>query len=289
MDSTKSIKIDVEAVIASKSKRLAKFAPKFLINWLKRTIHQDELNYLLSKYAHCQGVEFSKNSLADYNIKCNIKYVNKDSISKQGRYIFVSNHPLGGLDGVTLIAHFGELFGNIKFVVNDLLMHLPVYKDIFVPVNKLGSMSKEYAELINKAYSSDAQILYFPAGLCSRLIDGKVQDLDWKPNFIKQAKKYNRQIVPIHFSGRNSNFFYRLAKIRKFLGIKFNIEMLFLPDEMFRQKNATFDVIVGEPIKVEMLDNTKSLKELSAWVREKCYSLKKNEADNTTSCQGTSD
>lgn len=273
MSSTSNLKIDVEAVIASKSKRLAKFAPKFLINWLKRTIHQEELNNLFAKYANCQGVEFAKNSLRDYNVNCNVRYVNKDSISKDGRYIFVSNHPMGGLDGVALIAHFGEEFGKIKFVVNDLLMHVKLFKDIFVPVNKHGAMSKEYAELINNAYSSDAQILYFPAGLCSRLIDGRVQDLDWKPNFIKQAQRYNRQIVPIYFSGRNSMFFYRLAKIRKFLGIKFNIEMLFLPDEMFKQKNATFDVIVGEPIKVDDLDKSKSLKALSAQLREKCYSL----------------
>ena len=283
MDNDNGLKIDVEAVIASKSKRLAKFAPKFLTNWLKRTIHEDELNGLFTKYANCQGVEFAQRCLKDYNVKCNIRYVNKDSISKQGRYIFVSNHPLGGLDGIALIAHFGEFFGNIKFVVNDLLMHVKHFSDIFVPVNKHGSMSKEYAELINNAYSSNAQILYFPAGLCSRLIDGKVQDLDWKPNFIKQAQRYNREIVPIYFSGKNSMFFYRLAKIRKFLGIKFNIEMLFLPDEMFRQKNATFDVIVGEPIRIEDLDKTLSPKQLSAQIREQCYRLKENETYNSAS------
>ena len=283
MDTDNGLKIDVEAVIASKSKRLAKFAPKFLTNWLKRTIHEDELNGLFTKYANCQGVEFAQRCLKDYNVKCNIRYVNKDSISEQGRYIFVSNHPLGGLDGIALIAHFGEFFGNIKFVVNDLLMHVKHFSDIFVPVNKHGSMSKEYAELINNAYSSNAQILYFPAGLCSRLIDGKVQDLDWKPNFIKQAQRYNREIVPIYFSGKNSMFFYRLAKIRKFLGIKFNIEMLFLPDEMFRQKNATFDVIVGEPIRIEDLDKTLSPKQLSAQIREQCYRLKENETYNSAS------
>ncbi|MBO7305954.1 MAG: 1-acyl-sn-glycerol-3-phosphate acyltransferase [Bacteroidales bacterium] len=283
MDNDNGLKIDVEAVIASKSKRLAKFAPKFLTNWLKRTIHEDELNGLFIKYANCQGVEFAQRCLKDYNVKCNIRYVNKDSISKQGRYIFVSNHPLGGLDGIALIAHFGEFFGNIKFVVNDLLMHVKHFSDIFVPVNKHGSMSREYAELINNAYSSNAQILYFPAGLCSRLIDGKVQDLDWKPNFIKQAQRYNREIVPIYFSGKNSMFFYRLAKIRKFLGIKFNIEMLFLPDEMFRQKNATFDVIVGEPIRIEDLDKTLSPKQLSAQIREQCYRLKENETYNSAS------
>ena len=137
-------------------------------------------------------------------------------------------------------------------------------------------MGKEYGERIHNAYASDDQILYFPAGLCSRLIDGQITDLEWKKNFIKQAKRYNRDIVPIYFGGQNSNFFYRLAKIRKFLGIKFNIEMIFLPDEMFRQKNSIFEVIIGEPVPISSIDSSKSLDEWCKVIREKCYELKQN-------------
>jgi putative hemolysin len=117
-------------------------------------------------------------------------------------------------------------------------------------------------------------MLYFPAGLCSRLIKGEITDLEWKKNFIKQARKYNRDIVPIYFSGQNSKFFYRLAKIRKAIGIKFNIEMIFLPDEMFRQKNSIFDVIIGKPIPISSIDNTKNLQQWCEEIREKCYELK---------------
>ncbi len=272
----KDLKIDVNAVIASKSERLAKFTPKFVLQWLKKIIHQDELNSILQFSNGSIDVEFADKVLQWLNVKSNVKFINRESLNPEGKYIFVSNHPLGGLDGLTLISLIGKLFGGIKFVVNDILLNIVPMRNIFVPINKHGRMGKEYGERIHNAYASDDQILYFPAGLCSRLIDGKITDLEWKKNFIKQAKRYNRDIVPVHFGGQNSNFFYRLAKIRKFLGIKFNIEMIFLPDEMFRQKNGIFDVVIGEPIPISSIDSSKSLDEWCQVIREKCYELKQN-------------
>lgn len=270
----KDLFIDIDAVIASKSKRLAKFTPKFVVNWVKRIVHQDELNEILKFSNGAIDVEFADKVLLWLNAKSNVKFINRESLRSDGRYIFVSNHPLGGLDGLILISSLGKMFGKIKFVVNDLLMHILPMRNIFVPVNKHGSMGKDYGERIHNAYASDAQMLYFPAGLCSRLIDGKITDLEWKRNFIKQAKRYNRDIVPVYFGGRNSNFFYRLAKIRKMLGIKFNFEMIFLPDEMFRQKNSIFDVVIGEPIPISSIDSTRTLDQWCQEIREKCYKLK---------------
>ncbi len=270
----KDLFIDIDAVIASKSKRLAKFTPKFVVNWVKRIVHQDELNEILKFSSGAIDVEFADKVLLWLNAKSNVKFINRESLRSDGRYIFVSNHPLGGLDGLILISSLGKMFGKVKFVVNDLLMHILPMRNIFVPVNKHGSMGKDYGERIHNAYASDAQMLYFPAGLCSRLIDGKITDLEWKRNFIKQAKRYNRDIVPVYFGGRNSNFFYRLAKIRKMLGIKFNFEMIFLPDEMFRQKNSIFDVVIGEPIPISSIDSTRTLDQWCQEIREKCYQLK---------------
>jgi putative hemolysin len=270
----KDLFIDIDAVIASKSKRLAKFTPKFVVNWVKRIVHQDELNEILKFSNGAIDVEFADKVLLWLNAKSNVKFINRESLRSEGRYIFVSNHPLGGLDGLILISSLGKMFGKVKFVVNDLLMHILPMRNIFVPVNKHGSMGKDYGERIHNAYASDAQMLYFPAGLCSRLIDGKITDLEWKRNFIKQAKRYNRDIVPVYFGGRNSNFFYRLAKIRKMLGIKFNFEMIFLPDEMFRQKNSIFDVVIGEPIPISSIDSTRTLDQWCQEIREKCYKLK---------------
>lgn len=270
----KDLFIDIDAVIASKSKRLAKFTPKFVVRWVKRIVHQDELNEILKFSNGAIDVEFADKVLLWLNAKSNVKFINRESLRSDGRYIFVSNHPLGGLDGLTLISSLGKMFGKIKFVVNDILMHIVPMRNLFVPVNKHGRMGKEYGEIIHNAYASDAQMLYFPAGLCSRLIDGEITDLEWKRNFIKQAKRYNRDIVPVYFGGRNSNFFYRFAKIRKMLGIKFNFEMIFLPDEMFRQKNSIFEVVIGEPIPISSIDSSKTLDQWCSEIREKCYQLK---------------
>ena len=270
----KDLKIDINAVIASKSERLAKCAPKFVINWLKKIIHQDELNQILEYSNGTIDVEFADKVLEWLNVKSNVKFTDRESLDPNKRYIFVSNHPLGGLDGLTLISLFGKTVGKIKFVVNDILMNIIPMRNIFVPVNKHGRMGKDYGQMIHNAYASDSHILYFPAGLCSRLINGEITDLEWKKNFIKQARKYNRDIVPIYFGGQNSKFFYRLAKIRKALGIKFNIEMIFLPDEMFKQKNSIFDVTIGKPIPIDSIDSSKTLDEWCLEIRNECYGLK---------------
>lgn len=272
--STEPITIDIEKVIASKSKTVAKYAPKFLVSFIKRLVHQDQINRILENNRGIEGAEFAKNVLQELNVKCNIKYLDKSSLNKNGRYLFVSNHPLGGLDGLILISELGEHLGHIKFVVNDFLMHIKPLESVFVPVNKVGSMGKEYVTQFEQAYRSSCHILYFPAGLCSRLIKGEITDVPWKTSFIKQAAKYNREIVPVYFSGKNSGFFYRLAKIRKFLKIKFNIEMCLLPDEMFKQKNTTFDVVIGTPLAVPTFNNTQELTLLCKEIREKAYALK---------------
>ena len=278
------ITINIEKVIASKSESVAKYTPKFIINWLKKLIHQDELNEMLRKHPGETGFDFAQSALDELNVKGDIKYINKSSLKTDGRYIFVSNHPLGGLDGLILIKEIGKNFNNnIKFVVNDFLMHIKPLEPLFVPVNKVGSMKKENVSLFEQAYSSDSQILYFPAGLCSRLINGEITDTEWKTSFIKQAIKYNRQVVPVYFSGENSKRFYRIAKLRKFLKIKFNIEMCLLPDEMFRKKNTTFEVTIGEPLTIPQLKNNKEMEQMCQHIREVAHSLKhRNQTYNYT-------
>lgn len=272
----KDLKVDLNAVIASKSEKLAKYTPKFLLAWLKKVIHQDELNEILRFSNGAIDVEFADKTLQWLNARGNVKFTDRDSLKPNGRYIFVSNHPLGGLDGLIMISVLGKIFGKIKFVVNDILLNIIPMRSLFVPVNKHGRMGKEYGIMIHDAYSSDAQILYFPAGLCSRLIKGEITDLKWQKNFLKQAKRYNRDIVPVYFEGRNSKFFYRLANIRKALGIKFNIEMIFLPDEMFRQKNSIFAVTIGKPVPIETIDSSRTLEQWCMEIRKMCYQLKEN-------------
>lgn len=266
------MKIEVERVIGGKNPKLLKVIPKFLITRLKKLIHQNEINEVLEECGHLSGREFAGATLK----KLNIEYTayGEENIKSGARYIVVSNHPLGGLDGIVLIELFGKLMGDVRFVVNDLLYHIEPLKPVFIPVNKYGKQSHDVAEMVNEYYNSDCQILYFPAGLCSRLVKGKIEDLEWKKSYITQAIKYKRDILPVYFEGKNSSVFYRLANLRKWLGIKFNYETLLLPHEMFRQKSSSFNVYIREPITYESLISGKRPNEWNRIIRDSVYSLK---------------
>ena len=271
-DQNDILSIDVEKVIAGKAGSKARLVPNFIINYLKRIVHQDEINGYLYKYCDKTGIDFAKAVLLEMEISYNVHHDTLTDLNK--RYIFVSNHPLGGLDGMVLISYLGDKFGDLRFVVNDLLMHIKPFEPIFVPINKYGKMRQENAKKIFEAYNSDAQILNFPAGLCSRKIKGEITDLEWKKSLISKAIECERDIVPIFFSGRNSNFFYRLANIRKLLGIKFNIETLYLPNEMFKQTGCAFDIYMGEPIPYTNFKDGRSAAEWTEIIRDRCYVLK---------------
>jgi len=266
--------IDLDKVIKDKAPGLYRKIPRFLINYLKRKIHLNELNEILTIYADRDGVDFMTSVVGYFNLKLNV--IGLENIPTDRRLIFSSNHPLGGLDGICLSAIIGEKYNHkIKYQVNDLLLNIRNLQSIFIPVNKVGRQSKEIASKVNEAFESENQIITFPAGLCSRKINGKIYDLDWKKSFIQKAVETKRDIVPVYFEARNSNFFYRFANIRKSLGIKFNIEMLFLPDEMFKNKNKTFSITFGEPISYTHFDNTRSPVQWAEYMKEKTYSLAK--------------
>jgi 1-acyl-sn-glycerol-3-phosphate acyltransferase len=264
-------KIDVKNVIYSKNPALAKAVPGFVINYLKRIVHQDELNEFLGKWGHLHDSELIAAGLKHFEIK--YKVFRSENIPESGRYIFVSNHPLGGLDGLVFIHELSKRFHDIKFPVNDILTNIKNLSGIFVPVNKLGSQVREAARMIEEAYSSDCQILYFPAGLCSRKRRGVIKDLKWQKSFITKSIQHKRDVIPAFFSGRNSNFFYNLANLRKMLGFKANIEMLYLADEMFKQKDKEIMLVFGKPIPWETFDKSRSAVEWADWVKCKSYEL----------------
>jgi 1-acyl-sn-glycerol-3-phosphate acyltransferase len=270
-DNKENLTIDVKEVLRSKNPALSRTIPGFVINYLKRIVHQDELNEFLTKYGHLRDAELIAAGLSHFEIK--FKVTGTENIPKSGRYIFVSNHPLGGLDGLVFIYELSKYFHGIKFPVNDILTNIRNMSGIFLPVNKHGAQSKDAAILIEEAYASDQQILYFPAGLCSRKKRGMIRDLKWHKSFIIKSIQHKRDIVPAYFSGKNSNFFYNLANIRKFLGIKANIEMLYLADEMFKQRDKEIKLVFGEPIPWQTFDKTKSSLEWADWVKSKSYEL----------------
>ncbi|MDP4210470.1 MAG: 1-acyl-sn-glycerol-3-phosphate acyltransferase [Bacteroidota bacterium] len=263
--------IDVEKVIGNKNSRLLKALPKFLVHYLKRIIHQDELNGAIDRHKNEMGLPFVNSILGE--LGANYEVVGLENIPTSGRFIFASNHPLGGLDGLVLINEVGKWNPNIKFVVNDLLLNVKNLEPVFVPVNKHGRQSVDYAQKIDAAYRSSDQILYFPAGLCSRKVNGKITDLEWQKSFIVKAIKYQRDILPVYFEGRNSNFFYNLARLRSLLNIKVNIEMLYLVDEMFKQRRKKMRVIFGKPISYTQFDASKTPSEWAFFVRNYVYAM----------------
>ena len=265
--------IDVKEVLNRKAPKTAKRIPGFLVNYLIRTIHQDEINDFLTRRYNVDGVAFMQEFVDDFNLVLEVHGTNHIPLDGKS-YIFASNHPLGGLDGICLGALLGKYYeSKISILVNDLLLLIPNLRSVFIPINKHGAQGKQSALKIEEAFASDRQIITFPAGLCSRKQKGKICDLEWKKSFIQKAVEHKRDIVPIYFEGRNSNFFYRFANFRKRLGIKMNYEMLYLPDEMFKQRNNLFRIFFGAPVPWQTFDSSKKPAEWAEWVKQKVYLL----------------
>ena len=264
--------IYLKEVFKSKNPALARWIPGFVYSWLNRIICIDDINDFIRKHGDRKGIDFADAIVEYLNLTFQTEGIT-NLPSPQGRYIFVSNHPLGGPDGIALISFLGKYYPDLKFPVNDILLNLKNLNNIFLPVNKHGGMSREAVKAITSAYTSDNQIIMFPAGLCSRKIKGKIEDLEWQKNFIVGAVKHHRDIVPIYISGQNSNFFYNLSNFRKRIGLKANIEMLWLPKEAFKKKNETLTLKIGKPISWQSFDKSKKPKEWAKEVREILYRL----------------
>jgi putative hemolysin len=265
--------IDLEKVITGKNPRLLKILPRFIISYLKRIIHQDEVNGLIRENEQLYGFDFLDVVLSTLGARIHVS--GQENLIAGERWTVAANHPLGGLDGMALMWAIGKVRTDIVFPVNDLLMNLENLKELFIPINKHGSNSGN-ARVIDETYASDKAVLYFPAGLCSRKQQGGIFDLEWKKSFITKTKTHKRDIIPAFIDGRNSNWFYNLAKVRSKLGIKGNIEMLYLVDEMFKQKNKDINIVIGKPIPYTMFDKRFSDLAWAQKLKEHVYSLRLN-------------
>ncbi len=238
--------IDLERIIRGKSEKLYRRLPRFVLGWLNRLLHVDELNAYLYKNRDAMGIDFATAILNDFG--CRITLQGAENLPASGRYILVANHPLGGLDGMAIISRVGAVRPDILFPVNEFLMALPNLRPVFVPIDKTGR-NIHNQRLLAEAFASDNLLLYFPAGLCSRKQKGgAIRDEAWKKTFVSKARETQRDIIPVFVDGKNSSFFYNFARWRKRLGLKFNLEQLFLVDEMFKQKGQEIRLTVGRPI-----------------------------------------
>ena len=260
--------LDIEKVIAHKTG--GRKLPGFVIGWIRKIIHQDFINdYLKEGYL---GVDFCEHCLEYLHVKIDIEGL--ENLPEKGRYTFVSNHPLGGIDGVTLGAIIGRRYdGHIKYLLNDFLTALEGMRSLGIPINKVGNQARQLPALVNEAFHSENQMIIFPAGLCSRKIDGKIQDLPWTKTFLMKSIETGRDIVPIHFIGQNSNRFYRVANLCKRFGLKFNLAMVLLPDELYKGQGKTFKVIIGKPVPHTRFDKSRSMKEWAQILRKEVYEL----------------
>lgn len=264
--------IDIDKVLRKKAPKQARYIPRFVVSYLKRIVHQDELNVFLRESKDKVGVDFLKACLDFLDARLVVK--GEENLPNEGLYTFVSNHPLGGQDGLALGYVLGTHYhGKVKYMVNDLLMNLRGLAPLCIPINKTGRQAKDFPKVVEAGFASDNQLIMFPAGLCSRRQKGVIRDLEWKKTFIVKSVENHRDVVPIHFEGRNSNFFYNLANVCKALGIKFNIAMLYLADEMLKNRHKTFTVTIGKPIPWQTFDKSKTPLQWAQYVKDIVYSL----------------
>jgi len=275
MAEANSIKpINIKEVIKSKSPGVAKVLPGFVFRYIHRIMHIDEINEFLRKYGHYEGIEFVNAIITEFNVKEHV--YGFENIPDTGRFIFACNHPLGGFDGMMLMKHVHKKLGAFKFLSNDVLMNLPSMQSLFVPVPKHGSYGRDAANALHQSYSSNEQILIFPSGFASRKIKGEIMDLQWRKHFISKSIEYKRDVIPVFIDGRNSNRFYMIASFRKFFRIKWNLEMFFLPDEMFRHRNTNVTLYFGKPIPYSTFDKTKTYQGWADYVKKLAYELPKS-------------
>jgi putative hemolysin len=265
--------IDVDGLIREKNPRLWKFLPQFVINWIKKKLHEDHINRGIKMCENAYEHDFNEAAISYLGAK--VSWEGLENIPKEGGVIIVSNHPLGGLDGLALIKTVSNVREDVRFLVNDMLLKLVNFKRLFVGVNKVGKTAADALKVVDEMYASEHAILVFPAGLVSRKQQGEIKDLDWKKSFVTQAIKHKRMIVPVFIDGHNSSFFYNFALWRKRLGIKANIEMFFLADEMVKQNNKTIHVKVGKPFSYEVFDKRFHHNEWAKQVKAYVYEMGK--------------
>lgn len=267
--------IDIEKILQSKMGKKARFVPAFAIRWLKRIVHEDEVNAFLWESRNLTGTEWLKACVRYLDMTLHIEGRENLPDKDDGKlYTFVSNHPLGGEDGVALGAIIGEHYdGRFRYLVNDLLLNLPGLRPVSIGINKTGRQSRDFPRMVEAGFQSDNHMLMFPAGLNSRKKNGVIHDLPWKKTFISKSVEYHRDVVQIYFSGRNSERFYRIANWQKKLHLKVNIAMLFLVDEMYRNVHKTFTIKIGKPIPWQTFDKSRTPVQWAQWVEDKVYEL----------------
>ncbi len=263
--------IDIKKILKEGDIKFLKKLPNFAYTLAERLIKQDEINRVLSKYSEYEGIEFF-NKLIEY-LNLNIEIEGLDNLPENGKCFFVGNHAYGFIDGLIITKTIGEKYGDLKFIGNEIFFLIPNLRQMLAAVNMYDKSPKEYLLALNEVYKSDIPITHFPNGFVSRIHNRKVKDKYWHKSFIAKAVSCKRNVVPVHFCGRNSNLFYFIFTFRKIFRIKAELETLLLPREFFNKRNKTIKVKIGEMIPYENFDKSKSYSDWAQQVKEQVYKL----------------
>ena len=268
--------IDIDKVINDKNPKLLQVMPGFLLRYVKKILHQEEINGFINRNGHHLSFDFVDDIIREFGATVNIYGI--ENLPLTGGCIIAINHPLGGLDGIALVQSIGKKRRDLKFIVNDVLLQVKNLEDIFIGVNKHGKNAAQSLVIINNLYKTDIALMIFPAGLASRKQSGVIKDLEWKKTFITRARQHKKDVIPVFIDGHNTNFFYNFARWRKRLGVKTNIEMFYLVDEMYKQKGQTINITFGKPIPHTLFDKRFTDFEWAQKVKDFVYILKGNGA-----------
>lgn len=245
--------LDIDLIIAESNNPFLKRLPRSIVRVIRKIICQDELNRHYNRIGDYQGLDFVNQLINELSISFEVEGFS--NIDSDNRYVFFGNHSLGALDGLVLMKIVHEKMGEMKFVVNELFRYLPNIDSLVVGVNVFKGNNREAIKRLNNVYASNLQVLTFPAGEVSRIHQNKVCDGKWQKSFLQKAIETKRALVPFYVHNINSTRFYRIYKWRKRLGIKANIELLFLPSEMLRQQGKTIRITFGQPIPFDQFDD----------------------------------
>lgn len=262
--------VSIEQMLGPK---LRKKLPRFVINYLKKIAHESEINQIIDNSNGLYGAEFVTFALKSLDISFTV--VGEENLPKDGQYIFVGNHPLGGAEALMVGEIIRRNYGNnVRFIVNSLISELKPLSGIFTPVNLLGgAQNRELGVAVEELFNSDNQVCIFPAGTCAKKEKGEITEMPWKKMFVGRAKKFQRTVIPFHCTGRNSNWFYFISNVSKFLGLKVNIGMLYLVDELFKNQHKHFTITIGKPIPWQTFDSSKSDLQWAHHVRKMVIAL----------------
>ncbi len=263
--------IDIREIIRQKNPALMRWLPFFVLNYIKRILHEDEINVFMAEHGHTNGLDFVHKIIEVFGVQVELQ--GAENIRNTGGVIYAANHPLGGLDAIAFMHMLGAHRSDMKFLVNDILTNIKNLEPLFVPVNKHGNQGRSAIQALDQTLQSQEALLVFPAGLVSRKQPHGIADLEWKKTFVSQSKRYQKDVIPVYIEGRNSAFFYNLANLRKTLGVKANLEMFYLADEMFAQKGKKIVIHVGKPIPYSFFDKSKSDKDWADYVKTLVYKL----------------